>query len=121
MYFCAMDYEFERRRRATVTRLESVFGEEIDLEAILMLIGVQELGRGVRRFKKDEKLDLMHVGICRVLSPFGYYEFSEKDGDGWPHYKAVKKLPHLTDNEQKELMWRAVVTYFEEEGVVTES
>ena len=30
-------------------------GEEIDLDAILFLIGVQELGVGKKRFKKDER------------------------------------------------------------------
>ncbi|MFN2423057.1 MAG: hypothetical protein ABR572_04720, partial [Cryomorphaceae bacterium] len=77
--------------------------------------GVQELGQGTRRFKKDEKLDLMHIAICRVLEPFGYYTFSHLDKDGWPHYNAIKKLPFLNDKEQKEFMRRAVVDYFEEE------
>jgi len=112
-----MDYDFEMRWKSVITRLESTFGEEIDLEAILLLIGVQELGQGTRRFKKDEKLDLMHIAICRVLEPFGYYTFSHLDKDGWPHYNAIKKLPFLNDKEQKEFMRRAVVDYFEEEGI----
>lgn len=112
-----MDYDFEMRWKKVITRLESTFGEEIDLEAILLLIGVQELGQGTRRFKKDEKLDLMHIAICRVLEPFGYYAFSHLDEEGWPHYNTVKKLPYLEDKEQKELMRRAVVDYFEEEGI----
>jgi len=112
-----MDYDFEMRYRKVITRLEADFGEEIDLEAILLLIGVQELGQGTRRFKKDEKLDLMHIAICRVLEPFGYYVFSHLDKDGWPHYDVVKKLPFLKDEEQKELMRRAVTDYFEDEGI----
>ncbi len=94
------------------------FGEDIDLEAILFLIGVQELGDGLRRFKKDEKLDLMHIAICTVLVPYGYYEFSHHDTEGWPHFEALKKLPFLSDSEQKLLMRKAVVDYFDAEGII---
>ena len=26
-------------------------------------------------FKKDEKVNLMHIAICRLLEPYGFYEF----------------------------------------------
>jgi hypothetical protein len=109
-----MDYEFEKRWADILLKVEEQFGAEIDVEALLFLIGVQELGQGQRRFKKDEKLNLMHIGICTVLSPFGYYEFSHFDDDRWPHFEVKKKLPYLTDREQKELMKRAILEYFEE-------
>ena len=113
-----MDYEFEKKWSGLLKDLEEKFGEEIDLEAILFLIGVQELGSGPKRFSKDEKLNLMHIAICSVLEPFGYYEFVELDPDGWPHFKMKKRLPFLNDQDQKELMRRAVVEYFEKEGVL---
>jgi hypothetical protein len=113
-----MDYAFEMRWQQMLRKLEANFGEEIDLEALLFLIGVQELGHGSRRFKKDEKLDLMHIAICRVLEPLGFYAFSHIDEEGWPHYKVLKALPYLTDAEQKDLMRRAVIEYFESEGII---
>ena len=70
-------------------------GEILDLDAIIYLIGVQELGQGYREFKKDEKLNLMHIAICRVLEPLGYYEFDFFDVDGWPHYKVKEEIPFL--------------------------
>jgi hypothetical protein len=112
-----MDFEFENKWRELITKLEENFGEEIDLEAILFLIGVQELGKGIRKFSKDEKLNLMHIAICTVLEPFGYYSFSHLDKEGWPHFHKERDLPYLTDKEQKELMRRAVVDYFESEGL----
>lgn len=118
MYFCSMDYAFEVRWKKLLETLGETFGEEIDLEAILFLIGVQELGQGKRRFKKDEKLDLMHIAICRVLAPYGYYQHSHIDAEGWPHYTVLKKLPFLSDKDQKELMRLAVLAYFEEEGII---
>lgn len=88
-------------------------GEELDLDAIIFLIGVQELGMGARRFKKDEKVNLMHIAICRVLEPFGYYKYEGRDPDGWPHYEVVEKLPALKPGEQSVLMKQAIIRYFE--------
>ena len=64
-----------------------------DLESILFLIGVQELGIGHRVFTKEEKQDLMHIAICELLSQQGIYVFKGRDADGWPHYDRVTKSP----------------------------
>lgn len=109
-----MDYQFEAEWKAVEARISQQFGEDIDLQGILYLIGVQELGQGFRKFKKDEKVDLMHVAICTLLEPFGYYEFLGKDDDGWPHFKRTQKLPVLQAEEQELLMKRAVIQYFQE-------
>ena len=65
------------------------------LNAVLFLIGVQELGRGLQRFSKEEKQDLMHIAICKVLSLSGFYELEGTDEAGWPHWKLVKKIASL--------------------------
>jgi hypothetical protein len=65
-------------------KLGDEYGEEPDLQAILFLIGVQELGRGPMKFSKDEKQDLMHIAVCKLLSQFGYYRLLGQDQDGWP-------------------------------------
>jgi hypothetical protein len=57
-----------------IGKLTKVIGKKPNMDAILFLIGTQELGRGPQRFSKEEKQDLMHVGICRLLSQSGYYE-----------------------------------------------
>jgi hypothetical protein len=91
-------------------------GEELNLDGIIYLIGVQELGQGYRTFKKDEKLNLMHIAICKLLEPYGYYEFDFFDEDGWPHYKIVTELPNLKPGEQTILMKEAIINYFENNG-----
>lgn len=92
-------------------------GEEPDIDVILFLIGVREFGdRPARKnFKKDQKLDLMHIAICRLLAPYGYYELTGLDEEGWPHYTVLKKLPFLKAGEQSVLMKEAVIRYFDEE------
>ena len=87
-------------------------GESLDLEAIIYLIGVQELGKGLQNFSKDDKINLMHIAICRLLEPYGYYEFDYTDPDGWPHYKVIKELPALRSGEQTVLMKEAIIGYF---------
>lgn len=87
-------------------------GELLNLDAIIYLIGVQELGKGAVEFKKDDKVNLMHIAICRLLEPFGYYEFDYFDEDGWPHYKVLEPLPLLKPGEQTILMKEAIVLYF---------
>lgn len=91
-------------------------GDEIDLEGILFLIGVQEVSNGQKRFKKDEKVQLMHVAICRVLEPYGYYKYVGLDDDGWPHFDVLQHLPMLKSGEQGFLMKEAVVLYSIEKG-----
>jgi len=110
----ARDKQLKLRWELLVSKLSERFadGDTLDLDAIIYLIGVQELGQFHRRFKKDHKLDLMHIAICRLLEPYGYYEFDYFDDDGWPHYKVKEQLPYLKPGEQSILMKEAIVNYF---------
>ena len=92
-------------------------GDTLDLQAILFLIGIQELGTGYREFSKEEKTDLLHIAICRLLSNYGFYELEGRDKDGWPHYITNEKLPPLKPGEQTILMKEAAILYFEESGI----
>ncbi len=87
-------------------------GDTLDVDSIIYLIGVQELGKGHQTFKKDEKINLMHIAICKLLEPYGYYEFDYYDNDGWPHYKTLTELPNLKPGEQSVLIKEAIVNYF---------
>jgi hypothetical protein len=108
------DQQLKERWELVVEKLSNQFadGDNLDLDAIIYLIGVQELGQLNRSFKKDQKLDLMHIAICKVLTPYGYYELDFVDNEGWPHYKAKAELPHLKAGEQSILMKEAIVNYF---------
>ena len=79
MYLCTMDHDIELRFQKLKTHLEITFGEGMDLQAMLFLIGVNELGLGYKIFSKQEKTDLFHIAICTLLEPYGYYEFEGRD------------------------------------------
>ncbi len=99
-----------------LNRLEKILGKKPeDLKSILFLIGVQELGMGIRKFSKEEKRDLMHIAICKVLSYSGYYKEEGIDEDGWPHWKLIKKLPATDMLQQEILLKNHILKYFEED------
>lgn len=114
------DEQLKSRWEQLVNILSDRFadGETLDLNAIIYLIGVQELGKFNKKFKKDEKVNLMHIAICRLLEPYGYYDFSHFDEDGWPHYNVKEELPPLKAGEQQVLMKEAIVNYFLEKGLI---
>lgn len=108
------DLELDRTWANLLATMEKMIGKKPkDLNEVLFLIGVQELGRGAGRFNKEEKQDLMHIAICKVLSLAGYYELEGQDKDGWPHWVLVKKLPHFDMLEQEKLLKMHVIEYFE--------
>ena len=114
------DTQLKERWEKLVQMLSDQFsqGEDLDLDAIIYLIGVQELGKVHNKYKKDEKLNLIHIAICRLLEPYGFYEFDYVDKDGWPHYRVKEELPPLKAGEQSVLMKEAIVNYFVEKNYI---
>ncbi|MBK8518563.1 MAG: hypothetical protein IPL55_20455 [Saprospiraceae bacterium] len=111
MEFWERDFEFLRVR----TIVKSALKKETlpDLQTILFLIGVQELGRFPKeKFTKEEKRDLMHVAVCTLLEEDGYFEFEGRDHDGWPHWKETKPFSIKGIQEQEEYIVTKVIEYF---------
>jgi hypothetical protein len=105
--------DIEKKWDELIIKLQEGFEDELNLKSILFLIGVQELGQGIREFDKEEKTYLFHIATCRVLSSFGYYKFKSVDEDGWPHYEELKNVEKLGAKSQKNLMKQAIIKYFE--------
>ena len=108
------EFEFEWLRVRHLVK--NIFKKEAlpDLNAILFLIGIQELGRWQTSFTKEEKQDLMHIAVCRLMSYDGHYEFEGRDADGWPHWKLIKKIPTKGVKEQEQLLKEKAILYFRE-------
>lgn len=105
----AIDAEFIKIKQ----RVYRQFKKNPDLDAILFLIGIREAGLLPGKFKKEEKQDLMHIAVCRLLSEEGYYELEGLDKDGWPHWVAIKSVPKLSAEEQEYLLKKQIIRYFE--------
>jgi len=107
-----LDFEWLRLRH----RVKAHMGltKVPDLNSILMLVGIQELGQIKSSWTKEEKQDLMHIAVCELLSADGYYTFEGRDSDGWPHYKKGKLLTLRGANAQEKLLQKALLNYFKE-------
>jgi hypothetical protein len=97
-------------------KLMERFGKKPDMESILFLIGIQELGDIQAKFSKEQKQDLMHVAVCTLLAPSGYYELEKVDEEGWPHYRQLKSLPPMDLLTQENFMKDHVLMYFDDKG-----
>ena len=113
-YLCRMNVKDDIQSRwwALEEKLMVRFGKKPDMEAILFLIGIQEVGDFRTKFSKEQKQDLMHVAVCSLLSPSGYYELEMVDEEGWPHYRQLKTLPVLNFIEQENFMKDHILLYF---------
>tara|TARA_B100000214_G_scaffold359761_1_gene321509 strand:- start:8662 stop:8985 length:324 start_codon:yes stop_codon:yes gene_type:complete len=101
----------EKKWKKLIYQLEKQFNDEMSLKGILYLIGIQELNFGVKRFSREEKINVLHIATCKLLSKYGYYKFDGVDEDGWPHYKEIKALENLSDNDQQKLIKEAIIHY----------
>jgi len=94
------------------------FGKKPDVETILFLIGIQELGDIRKKFSKEQKQDLMHIAVCSLLKESGYYELERIDEEGWPHFRQLKTLPVMTMPEQENFLKDHILLYFENGGLI---
>ncbi|MFT3904478.1 MAG: hypothetical protein QM727_15005 [Niabella sp.] len=106
--------DLQQRWWTLEAKLVERFGKKPDMETILFLIGVQELGQVQDKFTKEQKQDLMHIAICRLLSSSGYYELERVDEEGWPHYKQLKPLTPMNPVDQENFLKDHILLYFEE-------
>ena len=108
-----MNFELEIKWRKTIQKISKNFDEQLDIQAILFLIGLQELNIDIEKLTKDQKIEVIHVGLCTILSPYGYYTKIAVDNEGWPHYENVKKLPNVEQNQQEQIIKEAIIDYFD--------
>jgi len=107
-----MDFNTELRFQKLIEGLKPTFEMDLDLTSLIYLIGLNEAGFGFRNYTKQEKMDLMHIGVCTLLSPAGYYQFSHRDLQNWPHFTLLQPLPLLDEKEQKHVLKEAIIDYF---------
>ncbi|HNJ58908.1 MAG TPA: hypothetical protein PKI98_01245 [Chitinophagaceae bacterium] len=108
--------DLQQRWWALEAKLVERFGKRPDMESILFLIGLQETGLTSKKISKEQKQDLMHVAVCTLLQPSGYFAFEKKDKDNWPHFKQLKEIPNYNLPDQENFLKDHVLLYFEQMG-----
>jgi len=108
-----IDFEWLRVRHLVKDR----FGHQElpELDSILFLLGMQELGQIRDEWTKEEKQDLMHIAVCRLFEEEGYYEFIGFDADGWPHFEQRMNISIGGPDQQEKEIKSRVIQYFQEE------
>lgn len=107
--------DLQQRWWTLEAKLVERFGKKPDMDAILFLIGIQEAGFVSHEITKEQKQDLMHVAVCTILTPGGYYANEGQDEDGWPHFRQLKALPEMNLIEQENFLKDHILFYFEQQ------
>ena len=110
-----MDQAFQERWWTLEAMMVEKFGKKPNMETMLYLIGINEFrGRTPKmKFSKEQKQDLMHVGVCTLLAQADYYELKGYDEEGWPHYEEKNKVGAATLVEQEHLLKELMLHYFD--------
>lgn len=108
-----MEIEFQKKWDEVIKKVNHRFDQDLDVETILFIIGMQELGLNADKFTKDQKVEVMHIAVCVLLEPHGFYKYEGRDKDGWPHWETVSELPRLSNDEQEVLLKQAIMEYLE--------
>ena len=59
----------------------------------------------------EEKQDILHLAVCKLLTPYGYFKFEKVDEDGWPHWIELKPIKNLSEKQQDLLIKEAIIAY----------
>ena len=115
-----VDYSLESpllRERWTKLQLwtKQRFGKKADMEAILFLVGIQELGHGLPPdLDKTNKEQIVVEGAYCVLETLGYYDRVGIERNGHWIWEPITNLPQDIDKKAEEnLLRHAVLRYFD--------
>lgn len=97
--FKTVEFQFIRR-----------FQKKPTLEAILLMIGFQECPQTSLKRDKEEKVDLINLGVLAVLEKLGFFRRMASQS-GWPEFEPTD----LQSSEDKEILIRkGIVQYFKD-------
>ncbi len=110
------DLDLHKKWAALRSYLKDSIGKRPgNVEEILYLVGMQELGKGPNVFSKEEKQDLIHIGTCKVLSLSHHYRLEGMDKEGWPHWTLKEPVPKMDTIAQETYLKLHIIEYFESE------
>jgi hypothetical protein len=84
-----------------------------NLEFLMFVMGIQELGQGYKAYSKQEKTDLIALAQCKLMSMSGYTSENGRDIDGWPLYEVLIDEKELAPSSKDQLLKKNLILYFE--------
>lgn len=92
--------------------LADKFGIEVDLNVVLLLVGIRERGLIFQQFTKEEKLSLINLGSCVLFKEMGLVEEQGIDPDGWPVFRQKSVVSGISEDRKKKTLQECAVCYF---------
>ena len=112
--FINMSYQtFTDQWETFLLKAGQYFNVMANYEFLLFIIGIQESGKGFGNFSKQEKTDLISLGICRILEIKGYMRQSGNDPEGWPLFDTIKNHQVMPPLQHNRMMREGIMQYFE--------
>jgi hypothetical protein len=97
--FKTVEFQFIRR-----------FQKKPSLEGILLMIGYQESPEIKNSQNKEEKLDLINLGVLTVLEMQGFFKRIPSE-TRWPAFEPTDKK---TEEDREQIIKRGIIQYFKE-------
>ena len=110
------DEELAERWQGVEEWVQSRFGKDGGIEAILFLIGIQSRGAGYEPdMEKERKQDTIMEGTYCAFEKLGFYERVGMDENGfWIWERSIDSIPKLEIEDQEKLLKLGIVRYFDD-------
>ncbi len=104
--------EFDRIKWAQFKEdFKEQFGRYPSVISALFVIGLDQLP-GANPSTKEEKQEVIHVGLCTLLEEENLYRFTHFDEDGWPHFKPTDKAQTTDIEKQENYLKRRIIEHY---------
>ena len=88
------------------------YGEMPSVIGVLFIIGLSEVNNEIDELSKEQKEEVIHVGLCTLLEREDIYERLANDDDGWPHFRPTKKAQLMDIEKQEPYLRKLILKYF---------
>ncbi len=107
-----MHDSFDRIKWAKFKEIfKSNYGEYPSLISGLFLVGLEQIP-DVDVLTKEQKQEVIHVGLCKLLAQDNLYTVSHYDNDGWPHFALSKHAKQMDIEKQENYIKQLLINYF---------
>jgi hypothetical protein len=105
-----LEKSIEAEYKSVEFRFIRRFQKKPTMEAILLMIGYQECPEVKNSQNKEEKLDLINLGVLTVLERQGFFKKIPSETN-WPAFEPTDKK---TDEDRELIIKRGIIEYFNE-------
>lgn len=107
-----MEIDINKEWETLTDKISIQFNTVVNFEFVLFLIGIQYRGCGFKDFSRNEKLDLINLARCLMLSNAGFLKQVEEAAGEWPKFEQNGSMEVLPQGEQNKVIKSEIIKYF---------